>query len=86
MKRQHLVEDSSAVAMKARSDLVIAIRTEIERWNVTQAEAAKRLDVSQPRVNDLLRGRIEKFSVDALLMLASRAGLMVRLEAAPLTV
>jgi predicted XRE-type DNA-binding protein len=77
---------AAAVNMRARFDLMIAIRTEIERWNITQVEAATRLDVSQPRLNDVVRGRVERFSVDALLILASRAGLVVRLEAAPLTV
>jgi predicted XRE-type DNA-binding protein len=50
----------------------------------TQAEAAKRCGVSQPRINDLLRGRIARFSVDALVNLAAALGckVKVRLEAA----
>jgi predicted XRE-type DNA-binding protein len=60
----------------------------VESWKVTQAVAAKRLGVTQPRLNDLLRGRINRFSVDALMELANRAGLAVRVElgAVPLTV
>jgi predicted XRE-type DNA-binding protein len=44
------------------------------------AEAAKKLGVTQPRLNDLLRGRIDKFSLDALMNLAARAGLSVRVK------
>jgi predicted XRE-type DNA-binding protein len=73
------LENSPAEAtnMKARSDLMIAIRDAVEGWQLTQAEAAKRLGVTQPRMNDLLRGRIDKFSLDALTILATDAGLVV---------
>ena len=73
------LENSPAEAanMKARSDLTLAIREVVESWKLTQAEAAKRLGVTQPRMNDLLRGRIDKFSLDALINLASAAGLAV---------
>ena len=43
-------------------------------------EAARRLEVTQPRLNDLLRGRIGNFSLDALILLATRAGLQVRVQ------
>ena len=81
-------EDSpdTPVNMKARSDLSNATREVVESWKVTQAVAAKRLGVTQPRMNDLLRGRIERFSLDALVKLAPRAGLAVELRVAPLTV
>jgi len=46
----------------------------------TQAAAAKRLGLTQPRMNDLMRGRINKFSLDALVNLATKAGLVVRVE------
>ena len=73
------LEDSPAEAanMKARSGLMIAIREVVEGWQLTQADAARRLGVTQPRLNDLLRGRIDKFSLDALMMLATGAGLTV---------
>jgi predicted XRE-type DNA-binding protein len=76
------IEDRPAEAanMKARSELVIAIREVIESWRVTQAEAAKRLGVTQPRMNDLVRGRIDKFSLDALMKLAAQAGLSVHVK------
>ena len=76
------IEDSPAAAvnMKARSDLMIEIRKVVESWMVIQAVAAKQLGVNQPRLNDLLRGRIAKFSLDALMKLAPRAGLAVELR------
>ena len=63
--------------MKARSGLMNAIQEAIADWKLTQAEAAKRLGVTQPRMNDLLRGRIDKFSLDALMILATGSGLTV---------
>ena len=66
-----------AAVMKARSGLMIAIQEAVAGWKLTQAEAAKRLGVTQPRMNDLLRGRIDKFSLDALMILATGAGLTV---------
>jgi predicted XRE-type DNA-binding protein len=66
--------------MKLRSNLVFAIREVVESWKDTQAEAAKRLGVTQPRMNDLLRGRIDKFSIDALMKLAAQAGLSVHVK------
>lgn len=86
MNARRLVEDPSAAAnMEARTKLMIAICRQVENWNVTQAEAAERLGITQPRINDLLRGRRDNFSLDALINIASRADLEVRLEAAPLT-
>lgn len=73
------LEDTPAQAanMKARAGLMMALRDVVEGWSLTQAEAAKRLGVTQPRLNDLLRGRIDKFSLDALTILAADAGLKV---------
>ena len=68
---------ADAANMKARSGLMIAIQEAVAGWKLTQAEAAKRLGVTQPRLNDLLRGRIDKFSLDALMLLATAAGLTV---------
>jgi predicted XRE-type DNA-binding protein len=71
---------AKAANMRARSDLMIALHKAIEAWGVTQATAAKRLGLTQPRMNDLMRGRISKFSLDALINLASEAGLRVRVQ------
>jgi len=69
-----------AATMKIRSDVMIAITDTVQGWATTQARAASRLGVTQPRLNDLLQGRINKFSLDALLTLAARAGLKVKIN------
>jgi len=76
------LEDSPAEAanMRLRSELMIAIRQAVAEWGGTQVSAAQRLEVTQPRLNDLLRGRINNFSLDALTVLAARAGLNVRVQ------
>ncbi|HKM73536.1 MAG TPA: XRE family transcriptional regulator [Stellaceae bacterium] len=66
--------------MRLRSDLMIAVQEAVTGSGVTQAGAAKRLSVTQPRLNDLVRGRVDKFSLDALVELAARAGLALRME------
>ena len=58
----------------------MAIREAVERWGQIQAQAARRLGVTQPRLNDLLRGRLDRVSLDALIALADRAGLAVELR------
>jgi predicted XRE-type DNA-binding protein len=75
------IEDTpeAVAAMTARSDAMIAITSRVRAWNVSQKEAARRLGVTQPRLNDLLKGHIEKFSLDALMTLAERAGFKPRL-------
>ncbi|HMK79346.1 MAG TPA: XRE family transcriptional regulator [Xanthobacteraceae bacterium] len=76
------IEPSSAEAanMKARAEMMIAIRETVAAWGLTQAATAKRLGLTQPRLNDLLHGRISKFSLDALINVAAAAGLAVRVE------
>jgi predicted XRE-type DNA-binding protein len=76
------LEDSpeEAAVMRLRSELMIAVQEAVASWGLTQAQAAQRLDVTQPRLNDLLCGRISKFSLDALSVLAERAGLSVRVQ------
>ena len=71
---------TAAANMKARAELMIALRETIDAWKLSQVTAAKRLGLTQPRLNDLLRGRITKFSLDALMKLAGRAGLSVRVQ------
>ena len=69
-----------AATMKIRSAVMIAIHDTIRAWDTTQAQAASRLGVTQPRLNDLLQGKINKFSLDTLLTLAGRAGLKVKIN------
>jgi predicted XRE-type DNA-binding protein len=71
---------ATAANMKARAELMIALRRTIETWKLSQVAAARRLKLTQPRLNDLLRGRINKFSLDALMAIAGRAGLSVRVQ------
>jgi predicted XRE-type DNA-binding protein len=71
---------AKAANMRARADLMMAIHKAVESWDVTQAVAAKRLGLTQPRINDLLRGRISKFNLEALINIASEAGLSVRIQ------
>src|SRR2546425_11338611 len=65
--------------LKMRSDLMIRIVQFYRRTGMTQAAAAKALGLTQPRLNTLLKGKIGQFSLDALVNIASRAGLHVRL-------
>jgi predicted XRE-type DNA-binding protein len=76
------LEDTQAEAanLTLRSRLLIAIEQQVRSWNITQSEAAQRLGITQPRLNDLLRGKITNFSVDTLINLAAAAGLAVRID------
>ena len=76
------IEPSKAEAanMKARADLMIAIQETVEGWHTTQADSAKRLGLTQPRLNELIRGRINKFNLDALMKIAPKAGLSIELK------
>lgn len=69
-----------AANLTLRSDLMDEIETIVKQHGWTQKEAAKQCGVTQPRMNDLLRGRISKFSIDALVNIASRLGRKVRVS------
>ena len=73
-------EEAALLAMRA--DLMAKLRLTIDEKGWTQAEAAKVLAIAQSRVSDLVRGKWERFSLDMLITLASRAGLHPRLELA----
>ena len=66
-----------------RSDLMIKVQELIASRSLKQAEVAKILRVTQPRVSDLLRGRIDLFSTDALIDMLARLGVRVRLVLKP---
>ena len=66
-----------------RGDLLIQVQKAITSRRLKQAEAAKVLRVTQPRVSDLLRGRIDLFSTDALIDMLARLGVGVRLVVRP---
>jgi predicted XRE-type DNA-binding protein len=68
----------AAAGLKARAGLMIALAGTIRRRGWTQRQAARRFGVAQPRVSDLVRGRIRLFSLDALVEMAALAGLRPR--------
>ena len=63
--------------LKLRSELMIAVKLWVEDSGLTQANAAKQLKTTQPRLNDLLKGRYEKFTIDRLVKMLDAAGLHV---------
>ena len=76
------IEDTpeTAASMRVRAELMIAVQRYVETSGETQTQAAKHLGITQPRLNDLLRGRIEKFSVDALVNMLARVGRRVAVK------
>ena len=66
--------------LKLRRDLATAITERIRRQALTQVQCAAILGISQPRLNGLLKGRIELFSLDTLVELAERSGLNVAIR------
>jgi predicted XRE-type DNA-binding protein len=71
-----------AAILQMRTDLMAKLRKVIKARKLTQAKAAKLLGVSQSRVSDLVRGKWEKFSLEMLITLATRAGLHVTVKTA----
>ena len=72
-------DKAEAENLKLRSELMMRIEEFYRKSGMTQAAAAKALGLTQPRLNALLKGRIGLFSLDALVNVASRAVLNVRL-------
>jgi predicted XRE-type DNA-binding protein len=66
--------------MKLRSALLIALKAHIVRAKLSQADAAQLLGVTQPRVSDLMRGKINLFGLDTLVNMSSAAGLQIELK------
>jgi predicted XRE-type DNA-binding protein len=64
--------------LKIRTDLMIRLSKLIDGRGLTQAQAARLFKVSQPRVSDLVRGKIDRFSIDTLVAMLSHAGLGVQ--------
>ena len=71
-----------AAEMEIRARLLIGLEQWLEKSGMTQAAAAKVLGVTQARVSDLKRGKIDRFSMDLLVRLAARAGLKPTLSLA----
>ena len=70
----------AAENMKLRSTLMLALKNHLIRANINQARAAKLFGVTQPRISDLMRGKINLFALDALVNMATAAGLRVEMR------
>ena len=69
-----------AANLRARAELMQQIAAIVAENGWTQVEAAKNCGVTQPRINDLLRGRVSRFSLDALVNIATAIGRRVHVE------
>ena len=69
-----------AANLRARAELMQKIAARLRQHDWTQDEAARRCGVTQPRINDLLRGRVSRFSLDALVNIATALGCRVRVD------
>jgi len=76
------IEDTPEEAenMKLRSALMMAVEQKIKDMALTQAQAAKLLGVTQPRVSDLMRGKIDLFGLDALINMVVAMGLRIQVQ------
>lgn len=76
------IEDSPAQAenLKLRSKLMIALKGNIKRQKLNQSEAAALLGVTQPRISDLMRGKIDLFGLDALVNMVAAAGMQIDMK------
>ena len=79
------IEDSAteAASMKLRAELSNEIIERMRERKLTQAKAAQLIGVTQPRISDLMRGRLDLFSLDALVDIADRVGLRTRMIVSP---
>lgn len=69
--------------LRVRAEIMEAIRDRIDEFGWSQSAAAARLGITQPRVSDLCRGKIDKFSLDALVNLGRGVGVHVTVEVTP---
>ena len=76
------LESDPAVAenLKIRSQLMSILSEHIRKEGLTQTQAAELFGVSQPRVSDLIRGKIERFTIDMLITMLSRTGRQVQVK------
>lgn len=76
------VTPAEAENMKLRASLMLALQDRIKASAMTQAQAAKLFGVTQPRISDLMRGKIDLFSIDTLVAMLATAGLHVEMQIA----
>ncbi|MYN05893.1 helix-turn-helix domain-containing protein [Pseudoduganella aquatica] len=76
------IEDTpeDAENMKVRSQLMVQLKSYITKSGLNQSDAAKVFGITQPRVSDLMRGKINLFGIDALVNMAAKAGLRVEFQ------
>ena len=76
------IEDNPAQAenLKLRSAMMMALKSHVKRQGLSQAEAARLLGVTQPRVSDLMRGKIDLFGLDTLVNMVTAAGMHIDLK------
>lgn len=76
------IEDTPEEAenMKLRSSLMMALKAHLTRTGISQSQAAKLFGVTQPRISDLMRGKISLFGLDALVNMAATAGMHVEMR------
>jgi predicted XRE-type DNA-binding protein len=72
-----------AESLRLRAELMVALKRPIQARKLTQKAAAKLFGVTQPRISDLMRGKIDLFSIESLVSMLARAGIRVRLRLAP---
>ncbi len=70
-------DTEEAENLRVRSELMMELAKLVKNRRLTQEKAAKLLGVTQPRVSDLMRGKIHRFSVDSLIEMLGRAGMRV---------
>ena len=70
----------AAANLQLRAELMMALKSHLTRSQLTQVEAASLFGVTQPRISDLLRGKINLFSIDTLVNMAAAAGMRVALQ------
>ena len=73
-------DEGEAENLKLRADLMIRVEKYVTRSGMTQAAAARELGITQPRLNQLLKGKIQLFSLDALVNMLAEAGLRVTMS------
>lgn len=78
-------DEDEAEHLRIRSALMAALKRLLEERNLNQTDAAELLDVSQPRISDLVRGKIDLFSIDTLVDMLARAGVRVEVRTTVLT-
>ncbi len=71
---------AEAASLTARAELLVQIRERVRSWDVPLEHAAPRLGLTRPRLSDLMRAKVDKFSLDALVNIATAAGFVLHIR------